>query len=717
MVDNSRIHESSLSLIEDLLVAENFEAALLELDAVRRYLTPASDYFEKAKFFFLQASCLYNLGRHQEALLKIKVAARFARRLADDSLFASVKLLYGRVLVRLGRLTDAAQEFNESYVFYRRTGDHKSVLFPLNSLAQLHYISGDFRRACEVLELSISYARKYYPQKNVDIDRRNLARVLLYMGSLSEARSILDTVDSTASDQWDQADLQMLMGLLHLLRLDFVPASENLNTAFDLFHQLSTKRDVSVCQEYLGLLYYYLDNYDKAIEYYQQVLDTPEPTASAVAQTLRMLTDVYISKDMFQEALNTAKKAEEAIDRIGEKRERGALHRAYGQIYTNYKEHDTARDYFGKSIALLREIGARYELALTYFACGESKSFDFEKRKRHLESARLLFDEMGVPKRVEQVQSTIDELKVQSVPDTVISHRATSREMIVASPEMKRLVLLAKRYAKSDTTILLTGDTGVGKDVFARYIHDISGRDGEFVPFNSATTPPHLIEAELFGYGKCKFTGVPDSKMGLIEKADGGTFFLNEIANATPELQAKLLEVVETREIRRLGENNRRKVNFRLIAATNSDLKHEMKNGKFRPDLYYRLNKLSFVIPPLRERPDDIAPLVAYFMCQHFPSITDDGQVRHVSALSKALSCRRWSGNVRELEAEIEKLCVESCNNIEKMVSLAKARRTFCENEELINTLEETGWNRNETARRLGISEGTVRYRIKKYKL
>jgi transcriptional regulator with GAF, ATPase, and Fis domain len=336
---------------------------------------------------------------------------------------------------------------------------------------------------------------------------------------------------------------------------------------------------------------------------------------------------------------------------------------------------------------------------------------------RHLESARLLFDEMGVPKRVEQVQSAIDDLKILSTPDIIILREDSDRIIIAASPELKRLVSLAENIARSNLTVLLTGETGVGKDLFARYIHDMSGREGEFVTVNAAAVPQDMIESELFGYSKGAFTGALELKAGLFERAEGGTFYLNEIADATPAFQAKLLEVLEMHEVRRLGETDKRRVDFRLIAATNRNLEQEIGNGRFRLDLFHRLNELSLVIPPLRKRPEDIAELVIHFL--HFidPDLSVNGGKKHISALSKVFSHRTWSGNVRELRTEINRLWVESRGDIEKMVSAADLSQSLSLREKLINVLNETGWNRRETARRLGVSEATVRNWIKRYNL
>ena len=257
--------------IEKLIGNGCYEEALVKLKNLRKSLSSVSDFFYIIRTYHLWSDCLYELGKYQRALHKIKVAIRLMQTANDDSLYAGVKLTLGRILVRLGRFTDAVEEFNESYVFYRRNGEYKLLLFPLNSLAQLHFITGNLRRCCEVVELSMDYASKYYSQRRIDIDRRNLARVLALMGDFTKAKSLLDSTDLGSSDNWGLADNDRLYGLLYLLQLDLDSAEIHINRASQRFTDLGAKRDVSVCHEYMGLLEYFRGNYGKVREYYQKV--------------------------------------------------------------------------------------------------------------------------------------------------------------------------------------------------------------------------------------------------------------------------------------------------------------------------------------------------------------------------------------------------------------------------------------------------------------
>jgi len=235
--------------------------------------------------------------------------------------------------------------------------------------------------------------------------------------------------------------------------------------------------------------------------------------------------------------------------------------------------------------------------------------------------------------------------------------------IIGKSPAIKKIKTLIEKIATTDSTILIQGETGTGKELISKVIHNMSKRaDKPFVTINCAAIPETLIESELFGYKKGSFTGATDNRGGLFEAANEGTFFLDEVAEMQMSLQAKLLRVIENGEVRRIGENEQRKVDVRVISATNKDLWKLVGEGKFREDLYFRLNVVQIYIPPLRERKEDIPPLIRHFLeiCnakyeKNVISISDD-------ALSMLLNYS-YPGNVRELENILQHAVIFSENN------------------------------------------------------
>ena len=290
------------------------------------------------------------------------------------------------------------------------------------------------------------------------------------------------------------------------------------------------------------------------------------------------------------------------------------------------------------------------------------------------------------------------------------------------------------RLADAFSNVLITGESGTGKELVARNLHTCSRRsDHPFVPVNCAALSPGILESELFGHGKGSFTGAIQSYAGLFEQADGGTLFLDEIGEIPAFIQAKLLRVLQDREIRRMGTAQIRRVDVRIVSATNVDLDERIENGKFRLDLYYRLNVLGLRVPPLRERVCEISELIDHFLeTRGCPKRTV-----HDDTLS-ILSRYSWPGNIRELENEVERLIVLYPDLPEiapHMLSDRIARRERAElvdvnllyesplpravgylEESLVRkTLARTNWNKSQSARELGLSRQGLLKKIKRY--
>jgi two-component system NtrC family response regulator len=236
-----------------------------------------------------------------------------------------------------------------------------------------------------------------------------------------------------------------------------------------------------------------------------------------------------------------------------------------------------------------------------------------------------------------------------------ISDKYSFDNIIGKSKGLEQVIDLAKKVAKTDSTVLLTGETGTGKEVFAQAIHENSNRVGKsFVALNCSTFSKEILESELFGHKQGAFTGAIKDKKGFVEEANGGTLFLDEIGEMPLELQARLLRVLETNQYIQIGDTTPRKSNFRLIAATNRDLKTESDEHRFRSDLYFRLNIFEIKIPPLRERVKDIAPLVYYFV-KEFSLRSNKKELTIFPDFLQKLETYHWPGNVRELKNVIER--------------------------------------------------------------
>lgn len=268
-----------------------------------------------------------------------------------------------------------------------------------------------------------------------------------------------------------------------------------------------------------------------------------------------------------------------------------------------------------------------------------------------------------------------------------IKEKETIGYFVGQSAPIRKLVETIKLVAKTDVTVLITGETGTGKDLAARMIHALSNRaDKPFVAVNCPAIPENILESELFGYKKGAFTGATHDKKGLFEAADGGTIFLDEIGDISPVLQAKLLRVLQEGEIKPLGDARTYKIDVRVIAATNQNLKDKITSGHFREDLYYRLNVVSIHTPSLREIPEDI-PLIANHFLSQYCSEFGVSQKRFSEDVLKMLVAKKWSGNIRELQNEVKRAVIFSKGDIITSEDFGYERPELPCPEDIISTL------------------------------
>jgi DNA-binding NtrC family response regulator len=309
-------------------------------------------------------------------------------------------------------------------------------------------------------------------------------------------------------------------------------------------------------------------------------------------------------------------------------------------------------------------------------------------------------------------------------------------QIIGASDEMERIKKMTLKVAASSSTVLIRGESGVGKEMVARAIYKASPRANEvFQAVNCAAINENLLESELFGHEKGSFTGAHAQKKGQFEIADRGTLFLDEIGDLNIGMQAKLLRALQEKEVMRVGGSRPIKVDVRVIAATNRDLEAMVKENRFREDLYYRLNIIPITIPPLRNRRDDLPELIDYFLAKH--SASAHRQIKGISPPArKLLMSYSWPGNVRQLESAMERailLCESTEIDVEDLpveirqegspssalFKLPPEGISFEEVEKSLITqaMEQTGWNITRAAKLLGLSFRTLQYRLDKFNL
>ena len=304
-------------------------------------------------------------------------------------------------------------------------------------------------------------------------------------------------------------------------------------------------------------------------------------------------------------------------------------------------------------------------------------------------------------------------------------------EPVGKSKMWENLMELARKVAHVDTTILLIGETGSGKEVLARKIHQLSPRNkAPFIPVNCAAIPKDLVESELFGAEPGAFTGIDKVRVGKFESADQGTIFLDEIGDLSLAAQAKILRILETKEIQRLGSSKIKKIDVRIIAATNKNLELDKNSNQFREDLYFRISVFPITIPPLRERTEDIRLLVEHFLTKIAAKLNLAEIPQIDEMVWPKLIHYPWPGNVRELANVLERAVIlSSGSNLtpdkilipdsteQSEVSLVEQAKFIKEKEMIIKVLNQTGGNKTKAAKKLGISYRTLLNKIKKYKI
>jgi two-component system nitrogen regulation response regulator NtrX len=339
------------------------------------------------------------------------------------------------------------------------------------------------------------------------------------------------------------------------------------------------------------------------------------------------------------------------------------------------------------------------------------------------------------------IRNALGMLRLKDENETLRDLAFRDRQMTGSSPAMVELKEQIKLVAPSNASVLITGENGTGKELVARSIHFHSNRkDKPFVEINCAAIPEELIESELFGHEKGAFTGAVAQKKGKFDLADGGTIFLDEIGDMSLKTQAKVLRILQERKFERVGGNRTIEVDVRIIAATNKVLEEEIRSGAFREDLYYRLNVVPFVVPPLRERREDIPALIEHFL--EMFCVREGLERKNITLEAlEVLKSGVWPGNVRELKNVVERLVIMSpgklitVNHIPESIvsgeilhegvagrldtalemhSLREAREEF-EKEFILQKLEENGWNISKTAEAIELERSNLHRKIKSY--
>jgi transcriptional regulator with AAA-type ATPase domain/tetratricopeptide (TPR) repeat protein len=703
-----------LSQVRHLVDSQHFHEALVEIDRL-----PSLPPLVQAEANILKTKALLGVGKYE--LAPIDEALATLRAAGDVSLFPLAKYFRARVLILQSLLPDAQEELMEAYLYYKRLDDDRGMGRVANLQAVTSGQQSDFLSFFRFADRCLQHYKKGNFTAQIAMLLNNVALAHVRCG---EYRIAQETLTEIANDYLSLLTEALLynyyqswaLATAHVGKLKI--AEEYLQRGFSLRKDL--RREYFRQLEISGHVYTLAGEYARAEKYLlegEKLAYEIAPDSTLVSQIKRLLGDLYIALGDYDLAFKHTSAGLAAAEKLNERIEIAACWRVLAQVEAHRGHAEKAREWFGKAIDLFSQISARYELAVTRYLAAVSSLYDPNQRVVMLYLAKEYFESEDIRPYIEKVGRELagcDYPALRKRP-AVKPDDGQPVTIVTVNEEMRRILDLAAQVAPSDMNVLLTGETGTGKDLLARYIHESSGRTGEFVSVNAAAVPHAMVESELFGYRKGAFTGADRDRPGLIEQADGGTLYLNEVADAPQEFQAKLLEVLETRFSRRLGENKTRRLSFRLIAATNHELGQRMKDNLFRRDLYHRLSEITIHLPSLAARLDDIPALVTHFLTCCGLDVHDRGV--SVARLGDILARQSWPGNVRELRSRVRSLYLVSGGDIGRMLQIAQECGEESEEDTLARVLEKTGWNRSRAAELLGVSEGAVRKRIRKYGL
>jgi DNA-binding NtrC family response regulator len=511
--------------------------------------------------------------------------------------------------------------------------------------------------------------------------------------------------------------------------------------------------------EYLGDVELEQGNFEAALKRYDEVLPHAlalMPRGDVVAELRRRRAECYLHLGRTQEGYEEAKEAIELCLELGDRYEEAATYRMLALAAAALGKPEEAKKHFTHGFAYYDDIETPYEWGKLWMAYGDWLSGPHAGAYESLTGAREAyraacdhFEHMGAELKLAQARQRAAALEARMLDEGIIEPAAGEKPRPRRRPSLDRdlqrrvqwahdtfalvtrhrpLIELLEQVATvavSDIPVLVLGESGTGKELIARGVHALSGRTGSMVEINCSAVPATMMEAEFFGSIHGSYTGSTRDRAGLFEEAHQGSVFLDEIGDMPVDLQSKLLRFLETGEVRRIGANSGRRVDSRLIAATNRDASKLQAGDMFRPDLYYRLAHAVFTLPPLRSRGDDVVLLVDHFL----DTFTQEARKR-VSLSSAArdrLTSYAWPGNVRQLRALVQRLVVQTPEGqvvTPRDIPLADsmdAPRNFVEEMEsqekvrILEALEKTQFIKADAARMLRMSRTTLLGKMKRY--
>ncbi len=632
--------------------------------------------------FLVVASVLREAGDIDRAAEILTLAAPKVCEAKDTRSTINYHFALGHIFARRRQFNRAIAAYNTAASLSLLLGDISNSVRASGDVARTHMAAGRLRVAKELFN-DIAQADAVGPKQRITT-ACNDAICLVLLGDWGDAECRLTSASAVAGSLGLSSDLSRIESITCLLAIrrgDLEAADSHASRALRIARENGLVREELAALECLGEIAYERGKPAEAIERYAECIARGEKIGMTDATTegKRREAEAWNSLGEYEKALAAARRCQDVARHNEDRYEHAVVHRPLAMAHSMLGAREDAEQTFRRGIEEMRELGDRYELAKTLveFAChlrdSDPSTLTLGAAGEHLREARDHFADLGVTRWIERVDQELGEvmrLTEPDAPDPGVQRTATpaiergvhsigSVSIITRSREMHEMLERLARVAPSSLPILITGESGTGKELVARAVQELSGRPADrFIAVNCAALPKELHESELFGHVKGSFTGATSEKPGLFEQADGGTIFLDEIGDLDLGAQGKLLRVLENGELRRVGELKSRRVDARVVAATNRDLEQAARDDSFRSDLYHRLNGLWVRIPALRERIEDIEVLVLHYLEQYQRQY---GKRADVSAdLLSLYKSYSWPGNVRELRQEVHRMVLLS---------------------------------------------------------
>ncbi len=746
-LDPARIAALELKAAQTLIEKGDAPEALRHLARARERVVAEAEPELIARMQLLSARALIELSQYEEALRTCERAHAYFREHGLIAPLAHAYNCFGRIYFRLGDL-DRAKEYYEAalHLFRWDLNDEEGVIRAHNNLGVLYRHLSDWRQATWHLLRAMEISTRLGNFMLMAVSCANLGIVHLKAGSWDEAREHFErALTSYVQIGRDAGVAKMRIGLATIacFRHDFVAAETHLNAATQITMRLASCREQILCLFGWGELRHERGDLDEALGRYDEALELARkiaPEGDMVHELQRRRAELFVSRNEAGPALKAAEDALSRAVRLKDQLEEGATRRVLAQILTLEGRSSEANAQARHGIRLLESIHERFELARAYIEhARRTRGTNDPERSREAQNlafkAMYLFEHLGLEESALACEGLLKELNAPSWLTVQRGERPThpvspqtqdiarAHGLISQNPRTLEVVRKASELLSTPARLLIQGETGTGKNLLAYMFRTFEVERGRpFVEVNCTSLPGDLVESELFGYVRGAFTGAAITKRGIFEDADGGTIFLNEIGELSERTQVKLLQVLDDGTYRRLGEVRSRRLNVRLISATNKDLDAAVKAGWFRADLFYRLGQVALALPPLRERREDIPLLVRSFLDEL--SAREGRQVVFAEDAMEYLVSLPWLGNVRELKHKIESifLCAGQQELLDRTALIKilypgstsvpepaasrglRGKVDMLKREEVLAALSRNGGNRSRAALELGIT-------------